>query len=190
MTHACSECGGSGLQAAGDGGLRGAVQRMAGALMFGEWAEQASADIDAATLESQISKLVSTNQAMHCLLNAPELFDFRDAVVREAAHQRVRYGAAHDQGKTSADWFWLVAHLASKAMTSIKEAECIAQMMPAEGGNARTVLEASLRRHRERSIHHIVTTAAALANWHAALIDADHTMRPGISTPREASHVG
>lgn len=77
------------------------------------------------------------------LLNTPDLVDFAAAVQREAAHQRLRWGAEHDAKKRDADWFWLVGYLAGKAL------------------HASTT---------EKKLHHVVTTAAALANWHASAL--------------------
>lgn len=77
--------------------------------------------------------------AAEALLNTPELVDFASAVVREAAHQRNRWGEKHDAEKSDADWFWLVGYVAGKAL------------------------------HKpEKRLHHIITTASVLANWHAA----------------------
>ncbi|HYD87130.1 MAG TPA: hypothetical protein VEA80_06635 [Vitreimonas sp.] len=90
-------------------------------------------------------------------LNAPELRDFSRAVVLEAAHQRARWGSAHDAGKTPADWFWLIGYLAGKALHA------------ADAGNS------------EKALHHTISSAAALANWHAAILGADNSMRPGIA---------
>ena len=73
----------------------------------------------------------------------------------EAAHQRQRWGSEHDGGKQPLDWFWLIGYLAQKAAT--------AQM----GGDL------------EKAKHHTISTAAALANWHAAIAGHDNTMRPG-----------
>jgi hypothetical protein len=88
-------------------------------------------------------------------MNAPELHDFTRAVSLEAAHQRVRWGSDHDGGKTPPDWFWLVGYLAGKALTS------------------------HLKGDTDKALHHTITAAAALANWHAT-IDGAHTgMRPG-----------
>ena len=77
-------------------------------------------------------------------LNTPELIDFREAVVIEAAHQRERWGSNHDADKTAADWFWLIGYLAGKALHADKAGET------------------------DKLRHHIITTAAACANWHAA----------------------
>ena len=86
-------------------------------------------------------------------LDIPEVNDFIEGARREAIHQRVRWGSDHDEGKTDADWFWLIGYLAGKAL------------------------------HKpEKRLHHLVTTAAALANWHAFTLGKT-TMRPGIAHP-------
>lgn len=91
------------------------------------------------------------------LLNNPETADFVQGVMREAPHQRQRWGSSHDAGKAPLDWFWLIGFLAQKAAAS------------AMAGDA------------EKAQHHTISTAAALANWHAAISGADTTMRPGIN---------
>lgn len=94
-------------------------------------------------------------QARHQLLNTPELHSFSEGVTLEALHQRERWGTDHDAGKAPADWFWLVGYLAGKALHA------------QTSGNA------------EKALHHTISTAAALANWHAA-ITGEHsaTLRP------------
>lgn len=87
-------------------------------------------------------------------INTPEVADFLAGVHNEALHQRERWGAEGDAGKTDADWFWLVGYLAGKAIRP--------DATP------------------EKQLHHIITTAAALLNWHAARIGAYAAMRPGI----------
>ncbi len=89
------------------------------------------------------------------LLNTPELRDFGAGVTLEALHQRERWGSGHDAGKTPADWFWLVGYLAGKA------------------------LHAQTSGNTEKALHHTISTAAALANWHGAILGT-HNMRPGI----------
>lgn len=86
-------------------------------------------------------------------INTPEITDFLTAVHNEALHQRERWGAEGDAGKTDADWFWLLGYLGGKAM----RAENI-----------------------EKLLHHIITTAAACLNWHAARVGHYTDMRPGI----------
>lgn len=88
------------------------------------------------------------------LLNTPELLDFSAAVQREAAHQRERWGVEHDIGKAPADWFWLLGYLAGKA------------------------LAAQLAGDESKALHHTISTAAACANWHAAILGQTN-MRPG-----------
>ena len=93
-------------------------------------------------------------------LDIPEVNDFIEGVRREAAHQRQRWGSDHDEGKTDADWFWLIGYLAGKAL------------------------------HKpEKRLHHLVTTAAALANWHAFTLGKT-TMRPGIAHPTPTADIG
>ena len=104
-----------------------------------------------AALEARVVELATQ-------LNTPELHDFAQAVVLEAAHQRARWGSDHDAGKTPADWFWLIGYLAGKALHRAEQGE----------GDP------------DKCLHHIITTAAVCANWHAA-IEGTHTrMRPGI----------
>ena len=77
----------------------------------------------------------------------------------EAAHQRERFSVDHDAGKGPEDWFWLVGYLAGKALRS------------------------AIAGDLDKALHHCISTAAALANWHAALLGADNRMRPGIAPP-------
>lgn len=87
-------------------------------------------------------------------INTPEIENFLQAVHNEALHQRERWGSEHDAGKTDADWFWLIGYLAGKAIRPDATAE--------------------------KQLHHIITTAAALLNWHAAKVGTHNRMRPGI----------
>lgn len=86
----------------------------------------------------------------------PETKDWLQGVMLEAAHQRTRWGVDHDAGKTPLDWFWLIGYLAQKAAT------------------------ADMHGNTEKALHHTISTAAALANWHLAIIGTDNQMRPGI----------
>jgi hypothetical protein len=92
------------------------------------------------------------------VINTPEIIDFVKAVQIEAVHQRERWGSEHDEGKTPADWFWLLGYLAGKALHS------------------------AITGDRDKLLHHIITTAAACANWHAQVL-GKCDMRPGIATP-------
>lgn len=97
--------------------------------------------------------------AAEAKLNAPELLAFRDAVVQEAAHQRERWGTAHDGGKQPEDWMWLVAYLSTKATQAYRYGD------------------------QAKYLHHIITCAAACANWHASATGANTSMRPGAPVP-------
>jgi hypothetical protein len=94
------------------------------------------------------------------LINTPELHDFAKGVALEAVHQREKWGTTTDAGKTAADWFWLIGYLAQKAM------------MHQMDGNI------------EKALHHTITTAAALANWHASIEGSSTSMRPGAAEPQ------
>ena len=96
----------------------------------------------ASTAEAEVARLTA-------LINTPHTNSFLDAVRLEAAHQRERWSVSHDAGKTDADWYWLLAHLAGKAINK-----------------------------PEKLLHHIVTTAAACLNWHMART-VGNDMRPG-----------
>lgn len=99
-------------------------------------------------------KAVTELRRLHQLIFTPHTVDFVRAVEAEAAYQREKWGTDHDGGKTDADWFWLIGHLAGKALNK-----------------------------PEKQLHHIITTAAACLNWHAARTGADTRMRPGIMPP-------
>jgi hypothetical protein len=94
------------------------------------------------------------------IINTPETADFMAGVPIEAIHQRERWGSDHDEGKSPFDWFWLIGFLAQKAA------------------------HAAVIGDLEKAKHHTISTAAALANWHAALSGSDNSMRPGIMEPK------
>lgn len=79
------------------------------------------------------------------LINTPELQDFDKGVPLECAHQVERWGEAHDRSKSAENWYWLVGYLAGKA------------------------LRASIGGDREKALHHTISAAAALRNWHQAI---------------------
>ncbi len=107
----------------------------------------------AAAAEARVAEL-------EALINTPETGNFLKGLPLEAAHQRERWGSAHDAGKAPLDWFWLIGYLAQKAATA------------AIGGDV------------EKVKHHTISTAAALANWHRQLSGTDNAMRPGIDAAR------
>lgn len=82
-------------------------------------------------------------------VDSPAVENFIGGVIREAAHQRARWGDAHDRSKSAENWFWLVGYLAGKA------------------------LRAAIAGDREKSLHHTISAAAALSQWHAAILRDD-----------------
>lgn len=111
---------------------------------------------DCAAIRLGVQLHVEEAMRLRELINTPEIIDFVKGVQVEAIHQRERWGTKQDEGKTAADWFWLLGYLAGKAIHSDKIGD------------------------REKLLHHIVTTAAACANWHAQVLG---DIRPGIATP-------
>lgn len=106
-------------------------------------------------LTAEVKALTAERDDLKAKLNTPEIHDFAEAVVLEAAHQRERWAADHDAGKTDADWFWLIGYLAGKALHN-------------PNGD------------HDKRLHRIITIAAAACNWHAAVSGSDTRMRPGI----------
>lgn len=126
------------------------------------YAENAKSQSELASLRATVGELQTARDELHAKLNTPEFIEFPKGVTLEAAHQRDRWGAENDAGKAPLDWFWLIGYLAQKAA------------MSAIAGDA------------DKARHHTISTAAALANWHAALSDGDNKMRPGIDPFRAA----
>lgn len=110
-------------------------------------------------LQRLAGELLAEHDRLGAIINTPQAGDFLRAVSIEAEHQRQRWPSEHDAGKTPADWFWLVGYLAGKA------------------------LHAHANSNTEKAEHHVITTAAACANWHLAMRGKTN-MRPGIETPK------
>jgi hypothetical protein len=104
-------------------------------------------------------ELLSEVKRLDRLINNPEIHDFTSAVIREAIHQQERWSVDHDLGKTPADWFWLLGYLSGKALAS------------------------AITGDFEKALHHIISSAAALANWHRAITGSHTSMRPGAADP-------
>lgn len=85
------------------------------------------------------------------LLSRPQLFPFIEAVRCEMVHQQLRFPPGHDQIKTSADWIWLLAHLATKGAA------------------------ASTYGDLDKALHHTISTAAACGHWHGCLAEKRRT---------------
>jgi len=102
-----------------------------------------------------IDEVVAEARRLDALVNSPSTSNFLESVRTEIAHQIERWSTAHDRGKAPADWFWLVGYLAGKA------------------------LAAHVNGDSEKALHHTISTAAALANWHAAITLGSSKMQPG-----------
>lgn len=113
------------------------------------------------------------------LINTPELVDFAKAVHLEAVHQEERWGAADRENKTPAEWFWLLSHLATRALEHHKEAERIRAGWGVDEPNA--AHSKAIAHHREKAVHHTITAAAVLAHWHASVLGTHLLMHPGVS---------
>jgi hypothetical protein len=79
-------------------------------------------------------------------INTPYTQNFLSSVAIEADHQIERWGAAHDRSKSAENWFWLVGFLAGKA------------------------LRASIMGDKPTALHHTISAAAALYQWHSAIL--------------------
>ena len=112
-------------------------------------------------------------------INNPITDSFINGVRHEAAHQVQRWGAAHDRGKTAFDWFWLIGYLAQKAATAAVAYEDAIEHAITPADTDAVDVDADL----EKALHHTISTAAALLNWHAQLrgqSDLIASMRHGI----------
>lgn len=94
-------------------------------------------------------------------IDTPHTTNFLAAVQLEALHQRERWGHEHDAGKDPAAWFWLLGYLGGKALWAATHGDC------------------------EKALHHTISSAAVLLNWHAAISGENVAMRPGIEEPAE-----
>lgn len=103
-------------------------------------------------LYERVATLNAEAERLNTIINMPQANDFLRAVSIEAEHQRQRWSSAHDSGKTPADWFWLVGYLAGKA------------------------LHAAVMCDAEKAEHHVITTAAACANWHRWIFAGTNTV--------------
>lgn len=107
--------------------------------------------LDEAEELALLSDALDEIERLTAILWTPEVMDFAKGIVEEAAHQRVRWGEEHDRRKTPEDWLWVVAYLSTKAIQAHRYGD------------------------RTKYLHHIVTTAAACANWHRIAI-AEETL--------------
>lgn len=112
-----------------------------------------SDELDLLTREELITEL----RALKTLLNTPHTVQFLESTRLEVAHQILKWGTVHDRAKEPQDWYWLLAHLSGKA------------------------LRAHIDNDLEKAKHHCISSAAVLANWHAAIAAVDTRFTPGCS---------
>lgn len=113
---------------------------------------------------------------LHALVNSPQTADFLESTRLEVVHQVQRWGTVHDRAKRPADWFWLVGYLAGKALHAAHEVDHLSRLSLPSPGTVQTI-----ERHREKALHHTISTAALLANWHTALKLGSSEFTPGAS---------
>jgi hypothetical protein len=123
-------------------------------------------------MEDALHKLSNVDKA----INTPELRDFPKAVHLEAVHQVNRWGSAHDEGKSPQDWFWLIGYLAGKAL---HEAIALQILPPENMVQDKEALARHRTHHEKKLLHHIITTAAVLNNWHSHVLNKLTLFRPG-----------
>jgi hypothetical protein len=92
---------------------------------------------------------------LEALINTPQTDDWLKAVRLEAGHQIDRWGVDHDHGKRALDWFWLLGFLGQKAAYA-----AIASDTP-------------------KALHHTISAAAMLLNWHRHLQGVNTPCQPG-----------
>ena len=113
--------------------------------------------------------MINTPECEECarlraLINTPRTDDFMEAVRIEAAHQQERWGSENDSGKEPMDWYWLLGWLSGKSV------------------------KAFLTGDNDKGLHHIISSAAVLLNWHRYATGELTAMRPGIEPPQENAH--
>ena len=102
-------------------------------------------------------ELIAEIQRLDALINTPHVVEFLESTRIEVAHQIGKWGTAHNRAKEPGDWFWLLAYLSGKA------------------------LNAHINGDKQKALHHTISSAAVLANWHSAITQADNRMQPGSS---------
>lgn len=112
--------------------------------------------VEAKVRIEELEKRLLEAQAVY---DGPLVDEWVDGVRKEAAHQVVRWGTEHDEGKDPEAWFWLLGRLAGKAV------------------------DAARRGDLAKALHHTISSGAVLLNWHARLKAAGTLFRPG--TPED-----
>ena len=101
-------------------------------------------------LQAEVDRLQARVVQLEALLDTPLYNDFTEAAKREAGHQIKRWGLG-DAAKEPQDWFWTLGFLSGKA------------------------LRAHLDGDREKALHHTISSAAMLLNWHRKILSEKGT---------------
>ena len=96
-------------------------------------------------MQVEIDQLRTKVAELEELLDTPLYNEFIDAVKREAGHQIKRW-RSEDKVKEPQDWFWTLGFLSGKAV------------------------RAHLEGDRNKALHHTISSAAMLLNWHRKIL--------------------
>lgn len=96
-------------------------------------------------LNDRIKEKDAEIERLNTLINNPHADDFLESVRTEAAHQRERWGEAHDVRKMPHDWFWALGYLSGKCVM------------------------AHIKGDKDKALHHTISSAALLMNWHKSI---------------------
>src|SRR5690349_14746660 len=89
-------------------------------------------------------ELIQEVYRLSVLINTPHTDNFLEGVRVEVAHQ-VEHRDIEDRNKTPWDWFWTCGYLCQKAAS------------------------AAVAGDMEKALHHTISTAALMGNWHRIL---------------------
>lgn len=98
------------------------------------------------TLQEENTQLKARVEELEGLLHSMPVAEFIESVRIEAGYQKTIW-PDQDKDKTAWDWFWALGYLSGKALQAEKIGD------------------------RTKYLHHLVTSAALLANWHEAVIN-------------------
>lgn len=110
-----------------------------------------------AALNRRLAETEAERARLDGLVNHAHTAEFLEATRLEVAHQVERWGTVHDRAKAPADWFWLLGYLSGKALAAHAAGDV------------------------DKALHHTISSAAVLANWHAAISLQDNRFSPGAS---------
>lgn len=96
-------------------------------------------------LEEENAQLKAKVKALEDLLHSMPIMNFLEAVQIEAGYQKIIW-PEQDKTKSAWDWFWALGYLSGKALAAEKANDKV------------------------KYLHHLVTSAALLANWHEAVV--------------------